>query len=253
MGEFGFGQDQDTPKYEDKDPYGIDLHNSLWASLFFTSMGSASFWRWPYVNSCGLYNRFAPLLNFVENIPIPSASFTAQHRGTVVGHKLEFPNNLQTYYMINESQDTIYGWSQDTAFAYQSLRWLTDSTYYEPYNYDSILRFKDGAVYDTLGYVYKLDISKRPVPSSNSNTITLPITNQPVGSRYLVKWYNSETGNAYSNGVTTYAIVQQNSQGNKYVSFNFPSHIRDIGQQTINNTFGDAVFVLVLNDPFQNE
>ena len=253
MGEFGFAQNQNTPKYIVKDPYGIDLHNSLWASLFFTSMGSASFWWWPYVNTCGLYNRFAPLLNFVENIPIPSASFTAQHCGSVVGHKLEFPNNLQTYYMINESQDTIYGWSQDTAFAYQSLRWLTDSAYYEPTIWGPILRFKDGAVYDALGYVYTLGLSKRPVPSSNSNTITLPITNQPVGSRYLVRWYDSETGNAFSNGMITYVTVQQDSQGNKYVSFNFPSLIRDIAQHTINNTFGDAVFVLILNNPLQNE
>ena len=29
--------------------------------------------------------------------------------------------------MINATEDTIYGWCQDTAFAYQSLRWLTDN------------------------------------------------------------------------------------------------------------------------------
>jgi hypothetical protein len=28
---------------------------------------------------------------------------------------------------------------------------------------------------------------------------------------------------------------------------------RDIAQHTINNTFGDAVFVLILNNPLQNE
>ena len=250
MGEFGFGIQS---KYADRDPFGIDLHNSLWSSLFFTSMGPASFWWWNYVDECGLYHHFTPLLNFVENMPIPSASFTAQHTGSVAGHKLVFPNNLQTYYMINASQDTIYGWSQDTAFAYQSLRWLTDSVYYEPTVWGPILRFKDGGVYDSLGYVYTLDQSKRPAPSSNNNTITLPVTNQPVGSRYLVRWYDSETGNVYNTGITTYAFVNQDAQGNKYVSFQFPSYIRNLRQHTIDNTFGDAVFVLVLNNPHVKE
>jgi hypothetical protein len=39
--------------------------------------------------------------------------------------------------------------------------------------------------------------------------------------------------------------VQQDSQGNKTLSFQFPSHIRDIRQHAINNIFGDAVFILV--------
>lgn len=157
--------------------------------------------------------------------------------------------------MINAAEDTITGWSQDTAFAYQSLRWLTDSVIvqYDTINDDSIVPryfFNDSIPpFDPNGYVYTLNLSKRPTPSSNSNTITLPITNQPLGSRYQVKWYDSETGNALNTGMITYAFVQQDAQGNKYVSFNFPSSIRDLRRYTINNTFGDAVFVLVLNNP----
>jgi hypothetical protein len=248
FGEFGFAQDQGIPLYENKDPYGIDLHNSLWSSLFFTTMGAASFWWWPYTNSQGLYHHFTPLLNFSENMPILSESFTACHTGERIDHSVVFPNNLETYYMINATQDTIYGWSQDTAFAYQSLRWLTDSVHIEQTIWGPICRFKIGAVYDSQGYVYTLLPSKKPVPSSNSNTITLPITNQPIGSRYLVKWYNSETGEAFNAGVITYAFVQQDMQGNKHISFEFPNYIRNPQNQTINNKLGDAVFVLVLNN-----
>lgn len=258
MGEFGFGQGQDVPLYEDKDPYGVDLHNSLWSSLFFSSVGPASFWWWPYVDTCDLYHRFTPLLNFCQNLPILSETFTSHHTGEKIGHELVFPNNLEVYYMTNSSQDTIYGWSQDTAFAYQSMLWLTDSAHVEITQWGPALFFKKNGVFDSLGYVYTLNPAKRPAPSSNSNIIEIPITNQPVGSRYRVTWYNSETGLAYSTGVITYANVQLNGAGNKVVSFTFPSFIRNLQQQTINNTFGDAVFSLVLDNlpsdkPFVNE
>lgn len=248
MGEFGFAQDSGIPLYKDKDPKGVDLHNSLWSSLFFTSIGSASFWWWPYVDFCGLYNRFAPLLNFSQKLPLLSSSFTSHHTGEIIGHKLVFPNNLQTYYMINAAQDTIYGWSQDTAFAYQSLRWLTDGAYVEQTIWGPIIFFDPDMVYDPDGYVYTLDPVKRPNPSSNSNAITLPITNQPVGSRYAVTWYDSETGHVLNPGVINYTSVYLDAQGNKKLTFQFPSSIRNLQQNTINNTFGDAVFSLILDN-----
>ena len=253
-GEFGFGQNKDTQKYADKDPYGIDLHNTLWSSLFFTSIGPASFWWWNYVDECGLYHHYTPLLTFSQSLPILSESFTSHHTGNIVGHKLVFPNNLQTYYIINEPQDTICGWSQDTAFAYQSLRWLTDSVNLDSTIWGPVLRFKANGVYDSLGYVYTLDPLKRPAPSSNSNVITLPITNQPVGTTYQLQWYNSETGFPF-NMVVINIPVQQNQQGNKFLSFQFPSSIRDLKNHTINNTFGDAVFVLTkrYQDPFKQQ
>ena len=139
--------------------------------------------------------------------------------------------------MINATEDTIYGWSQDTAFAYQSLRWLTDNV--------SNHHFIVGSVFDPLGYVYTLDISKRPQPSSNSNTIEIPITNQNVGIYYSVTWYNSETGLKYTGpGMSSTACVHINGDGRKVISFDFPSYIRDLQNHTVNNTFGDAVFVV---------
>lgn len=247
MGEFGFDQSS-PPSYSTKDKYGIDMHNSLWSSLFSSSMGPASFWFWSYLDSEGLYSRFFPILNFCENLPILSETFTAHQTGTQVGHTLVFPNALQTYYILNAAQDTIYGWVQDTAFAYQSLRWLTDSTHYVSTIWGPILRFKDNGVFDPTGYVYTLDQTKKPCPSSNSNTIILPITNQSVGSRYLVNWYDSETGEKISTDYFTYALVQQDVDGNKFVSFSFPSLIRDLQQHRINNLFGDAIFSLTLSN-----
>lgn len=244
MGEFGFGQSR-PPYYAEKDSCGIDLHNSLWSSLFSTAIGPASFWWWSYLRNCKLFhNRYAPLLTFCQNLPILSETFTAQHTGQAVGHKLEFPpNNIQTYYMINATEDTIYGWCQDTAFAYQSLRWLTDSV--EP-NHDSTyyLHFIDSVVFDTLGYVYKLKIEKRPNPSSNSNVITIPISHWHVGIEYKITWYNTETGLAYP--FHSYATIYS-SGGRKYASFTFPSAIRDVNNHTINNTFGDVAFLMVMS------
>lgn len=246
MGEFGFGQGKSSPSYFDKDPHGIDLHNSLWSSTFSTSMGPASFWWWYYLKSNRLFCRYRPILHFCESLPLLSETFTPNQTGhEEYGYKLVFPNNLETYYMINAAEDTIYGWSQDTAFAYQSLRWLTDSVHFNQYG--NPVHF-DSIVFDTTGYVYTLSIDKRPGPSSNSNCITIPIINQPIGTRYKIIWYNSETGFAYPSGFVTYANVQQNGNGGKVVSFKFPSFIRNIQQQTITNTFGDVVFSLILDN-----
>lgn len=251
MGEFGFGQG--SLSYAEKDPFGIDLHNSLWSSMFSTAIGPASFWWWQYLDSCGLFKRFAPLLKFCENFPILSETFTARRTGSDIldNIRLVFPNNIETYYKINFNEDTIFGWSQDTIFAYQSLRWLTDSVRLHSDTTGGAFHFVNGGVLDPLGYVYTLNPTKRPQPSSNSNTIEIPITNQSIGSRYVVRWYNSETGLVYNTGLISYANVHLNGDGDKVVSFNFPSYIRDIQNQTINNTFGDAVFSLILfnNNP----
>lgn len=156
--------------------------------------------------------------------------------------------------MTNTAEDTIMGWCQDTAFAYQSLRWLTDSVrmQYDTLNNGQILKpfyFVDNVPpLDPNGYIYTLDPLKRPAPSSNSNVITLPIINQPVGTTYKLRWYDSETGLS-NNEIILGPTVQQDFQGNKFLSFHFPSHIRDLNKQTINNTFGDAVFVLIRIDP----
>ena len=250
MGEFGFSHSK-FPHTEEKDPNGVALHNALWSSLFSTSIGPASLWWCYYLDSCALYQRFTPLMNFCANLSILSGTYTAHTTGYVTGYrKLVFPNCIETYYMINADEDTIMGWCQDTAFAYQSLRWLTDSVemhYDTVWNGDTvkIFNFLDSVPpLDPNGYLYTLDPSKRPAPSSNSNVITLPIVNQSVGKRYKLQWFDSETGYPYN--ISTVGVpVQQDSQGNKFISFQFPSFIRDLKQNVIKNTFGDCVFTLI--------
>lgn len=235
IGEFGFGN-FNAEKYFEKDPHGIDLHNTLWSTLFSGTIGSASFWQWTALEKCGTNKIFRPMFVFSKSMPIPSETFTPRTTGELsktAKNYLIFPNGLETYYMVNRAEDTLYGWSQDTAFTYQSLRRLTDKV-------GSNGHFKDNEIVDAKGYVYTLNANKRPRPSSRNNNITLSINKQPVGTRYVVRWYDAETGYEL---VTekTYAVVEK---GNK-LSFEFPSSIRE--KRRINNTFGDAVFVLTVD------
>ena len=234
VGEFAFGQTTAKKKYVDHDPRGIDLHNSLWSSLFSGTAGTASFWYWDVLRTCGLFSRTKPMLVFSQNLPLLSDSFTPHTTGYVSRNTLVFPNNIATYYLVNAAQDTLYGWCQDTAFCYQSLRHLTSKKLVQGH-------FDPDNVRDPEGYVYTLDKEKRPRPSSRDNSITLPIENQQVGTQYVVRWYDAETGLEMVRERTT-AIVTQDRRRNKQLVIQFPSSVRDVKNRRINNTFGDAVF-----------
>lgn len=241
MGEFGFGQSNPKSKYELKDPQGIDLHNSLWSSVFSGSMGPASFWYWDCLEKNNWYERFKPVMTFLSKLPLLSDSFTAKHTGIANNHTLEFPYNLVTYYMVNANEDTLMGWSQDTAFCYQSLRRLTDEV--------SKNHFVDDKVFDPNGYVYTLNPAKRPRPSFPVNRIVLPIKDQPKGTQYRVRWFDTETGLELTSEATT-VVVKKPWFRNKRIVIEFPSSIRDIPGFRVNNTFGDAVFVITkMDDP----
>lgn len=237
MGEFGFGQDNPARKYADKDPYGIDLHNSLWSSAFSCSMGPASFWWWNFLRNNNLFFRFKPVFTFLSQLPIPSDSFTPKTTGELQNTSMVCPNDIETFYMINAAQDTLYGWCQDVAFRYQSLRLLTD-----PVGNNN--HFIDNKVNDPKGYVYTLSPNKKPQASSRSNTISIPVGKQPSGTKYAIRWFDAETGLEITSEATT-ASVRGNWFTRKTLSFEFPTSIRDPKTRTINNTFGDAVFMIV--------
>ena len=236
MGEFAFGQGGTRPKYEDKDPWGIDLHNSLWSSAFSGSMGPASFWYWEVLDKKNWYGLFRPVTVFMHSLPVLSDSFTAQTTGSERGRSLVFPNNLETYYLVNADYDTLVGWCQDTVFSYQSLRHLTDRK-------GNNGHFVDDGVFDSNGYVYTLNPAKRPAPSSDDNSIVLPIKNQPRGTEYLVRWFDAETGLELVEEATT-VTVRRPLFRSKRITIQFPSSIRDVEGGHINNTFGDAVFLV---------
>ena len=237
IGEFGFGS-SDSQRYLEKDPHGIDLHNTLWSTLFSGTMSSASFWQWTALDKCGTHKAFKPMYIFSKSLPILSDSFDPRTTGEISKaskNKLVFPNSLETYYMVNAAEDTLYGWSQDTLFTYQSLRRLSDKV-------GSNEHFVDDGIEDAKGYVYTLNANKRPRPSSRSNTITLPIVRQPDGTVYNVRWYDSETGGELTSERTTATVK------GKALTIEFPSSIRDLRKRSINNTFGDAVFVITCAD-----
>ena len=245
MGEFGFGLGRDTlATYYHKDPWGVDLHNSIWSSLFSTSMGPASFWWWNYMDNNHLFGLYHPLLVFCNNLPILSDSFEANTTGRDSLHMLLFDNNIETYYMYNTSEDTILGWCQDTAYAYQSLRWLTDSVRMVTDSTGEKLHFVSNGVLDSLGYVYTKDPNKKPDASSSSNLIKIPVSTKAVGTHYQLRWFNAETGLWIANAGVLGATVHQEADGKKYIYIYFPYTIRDVSNHTIYNTFGDAVFTL---------
>ena len=236
MGEFAFGQSKPESNYLVKDPYGIDLHNSLWSSLFSGSMGPASFWYWEILFRAKWCHHFKPVLTFSRELPLLSDAFEPATTATEEGSFLYFPNQLETYYLVNAAEDTLMGWSQDTAFAYQSLRRLTDRV-------GKNSHFDPGDVFDAKGYVYTLDPSKRPRPSGRDNRITFRITAQPVGTRYQVRWFDSETGKELVSEATE-AVVRRRWFTGRRLTIEFPSSIRDTSHGVVNDTYGDAVFVL---------
>ena len=240
VGEFGFGQASYDPKYENKDPFGFDTHNSLWSTMFSTAIGPASFWYWAYLEKRDLFRIYEPMLKFSENFPLLSEDFYAYNTAETTHRSTIFPNGIQTYYMINWSEDTLYGWVQDTAFSYQALRRLTDREGKNGH-------FEEDGVFDPNGYIYTLNPKKKPKPCSTSNTITLPIKRQKAGKQYIVRWYDAETGMEIK-AEKTRVTVQKGCWGKRYISFEFPSSVRDLDRMTIHNTYGDAVFSIILDD-----
>ena len=71
--------------------------------------------------------------------------------------------------------------------------------------------------------------------------ITIPIDNQPFNTRYVVHWYDSETGLPLSLP-SDEVYVHQYLDGVRGIRITFPPSIRDLNQHTINNKFGDVVF-----------
>lgn len=234
MGEYGLNNPVSGIDYLSKDPQGIDMHNSMWASLFSGSMGPASFWYWQVLDKCGLYGRFKPLKVFCEGMPVLSDDFTPISTGYVEGSAMLFPYDIQLYYLVNTQQDTIMGWCQDVAFAYQSLRLLTDSVGLDQH-------FANEGVFDPNGYVYTLDPSTKPLAQFKDNMIRIPIANQPRRTRYLIRWFDSETGMELSTETTEAAVIYRLFRG-RHLRFRFPESLKNGLDYT--NTFGDAVFVI---------
>jgi hypothetical protein len=200
-------------------------------------MGSASFWYWNYLSDKDLLRIYAPVLAYSKNIPLLPDSFTPHT--TVSANKISWvcPNGIETYYLSSADEDTIYGWCQDTAFSYQALRRLTDKAISKGH-------FVTDAKVDEKGYVYTLDKEKKPRPCSKSNVIVLPISKQDIGTQYVVRWFDGETGLEIAHEKTQ-TIVKRDKKNNSFIEIEFPSTIRDLKKRRINNTYGDAAFIII--------
>lgn len=234
MGEYGLNSHVSGIDYLSRDPLGIDMHNSLWVSFFSGSMGPASFWYWRVLDECGLFGRFKPLTVFSSGLPVLSDDFMPVTTGVADGSSMSYPDNLQTYYLINGEEDTIFGWCQDMAFAYQSLRRQTDVV-------GGNGHFDNNGVRDPQGYVYTLDPSVKPQAESLGNIIRIPMEKQRRGTRYQVRWYDAETGLELP-AETTVETVRYRLFRGRHLRLRFPDSLRD--GLSYGNTFGDAVFVI---------
>lgn len=234
MGEFGLDSTVPGVGYQSKDPQGVDMHNSIWSSLFSGSMGPASFWYWTVLDKCGLFDRFRPMNVFCNGLPILSDDFVPATTGEVEGSSLYFPDAYQVYYLVNTAEDTVVGWCQDEAFSYQALRRQTDQV-------GSNAHFVDNGVFDPVGYAYTLDPSKKPRAAGN-DSLYVPLPNTRRGTRYQVRWFDAETGLELPSEATV-AVVRNRLFRGRTLALHFPSSLRK--RARYENTFGDAVFMLI--------
>lgn len=72
-GEFGLSYNGSV---EPSDPYGITLHNVLWATLCSGGMGSAAPWYWnDWIDPQNLYPHFSPLTAFKDAVPLQTGNY----------------------------------------------------------------------------------------------------------------------------------------------------------------------------------
>ena len=106
----------------------------------------------------------------------------------------------------------------------------------------------NNGVFDSTGYVYTKAIEKKPIASRGGNTIAIPIDNQRTRTKYAVRWFDAETGLEIASEATEARVRRRWFRG-KELRFEFPSSIRDVKNGTVNNTYGDAVFMIYkIND-----
>ena len=80
------------------------------------------------------------------------------------------------------------------------------------------------------------------MPSLGLNSITFYVTEPAVGARYRVRWFDAETGLEMTSEATTVRV--QRRWFRKRLTVEFPSSVRNLEAFRINNTYGDAVFVI---------
>lgn len=73
------------------DPYGINFHNSLWASIMSGAYMTAMTWSWEnYIAPKGLFHHFNSIGNFINNINLLEKNFVPIQPTTITSQKADF-------------------------------------------------------------------------------------------------------------------------------------------------------------------
>ncbi len=172
-GEWGFDVHKSINGGEftnDVDPYGFELHSTLWSSAFSGSLGTPTYWFWDsYTETADLYSIFKPIKDFMNSIPLPSDSFTP--------HQIWYKDSLRSYYMMNKNTDTIYGWTQ--AYVFRLIKLFAD-------NPD-----------------YLINLTDRPDIPDNGQMIIIDNIKEHENMPFMVEWYDSETLELFSKSKVT--------------------------------------------------
>ncbi len=179
-----------TTFMKDIDPYGVDLHSSLWSGLFSGAMGVPELWFWQQeMHTPNLYAIYSPVNTFASALPPMGQDYVTGAINT--GCATTADNGLRTFYMRKSTPDTIMGWTQDVNFWMQRMR----------SNYPT--------------YLGTMNIVNRPPAASMVNDITIPVSRPGI---YTVKWYDAETGLLYSTASQTVTGAS--------ITFTIPSALR---------------------------
>lgn len=204
-GEIGYW---DTTNYNMNtvDPNGVQMHNILSASIMSKDCGIPPFWHWEdYINKQNLIHRLKGVGAIKDKIDL---------NGSIIYNK-SVSNGYRVYYIKNNSNNSIYGYIQDTNFTFKNL--TSDS--------------------NSMDYILTFDSLSKPFVDTLNNSFTIPAALGSSNS-YKIEWYNTNTGKLEK------SVINNLQVGASTFQSNIPSKLQT-------DTFADAFFVVKGN--FMNQ
>ncbi|MBN1184478.1 MAG: T9SS type A sorting domain-containing protein [Bacteroidales bacterium] len=204
---------------EEYDPNSFTFHSDVWSSLFIGSFSTAVYWTWPaFIERNELSNpaskhmqQFKAVSKFTKDLP-PIGS--KNQVSTIIDPASN--KNIHGAYVKDNSRNMLFGWVQDKNFSINSLITCFDKT-------SQSCSGRYGSLAD---YCYSLSAADRPSRASSNNTFSVAL---PSAGKFIVKWYNTETGNV---------VVKENINASS-TSFNLT-----IPTLLLQSTYGDAAFII---------
>lgn len=109
IGEFGLA----TPKwglseYMKQDSEGVHFHNSLWASAFAGTSGTAMFWWWDQLDRQDAYGHYRPLATFLADVSFAGLQELKATASNDRIRLLGYQGSDRAYIWVCDSQATWY-------------------------------------------------------------------------------------------------------------------------------------------------